>query len=536
MDKREYLLDMINELVSIPSVTESSCESEPGEWVRGRLAKIKYFKDNPDNMKWIETPLEGSREKLHSLIVRIDSAAKTNRTILLMSHYDVVDVDVYGEHADLAFDMAGLNEAYNNSGDDVLYGRGVMDMKCSIAIEVDILEEFANDRSMFDVNIIASFVGDEENSSAGMRGVLPALAAMKAEGLDFLTAVNMEPGEAGDSGEPGPRVFLGTLGKLMPSFYVRGCAAHVGNCYTGFSSALAAANIITAAECSSELADPLHGKCQPSWICLDMDVMRAVYSVTVPDRAYVYFNCFTTTNAPADLVRQTRAVAASAFSKTSEHLSVSCKGLIAKGYDGAEFSPYPPKIFTLDELIKRAADNCGAEFEKNLDAFMRSLPSDDMRRRGIKIVDHIADLSGEEGPYIVCFFLPPWLPVRTDFTDDGRDAAVVGAVREIEEELEREHGIKITEVEFFAGLCDLSYVGAKVSAEDLSDFKRNMPGWGCVYSIPLEEMNSLGMPVVNMGPSGEDAHKKTERLYLHYSLDILPDAVRSLIRKLSERL
>ena len=34
----------------------------------------------------------------------------------------------------------------------------------------------------------------------------------------------------------------------------------------------------------------------------------------------------------------------------------------------------------------------------------------------IKIADKIADMSGEEGPYAVCFFLPPWLPVRTDFT------------------------------------------------------------------------------------------------------------------------
>ena len=104
----------------------------------------------------------------------------------------------------------------------MIYGRGTMDMKCGIALELDIIEEFAANRELYDVNIVAAFVGDEENASAGMRGVLPVLSKMKEEGTDFLTAINTEPGEAGHSGESGPIIFLGTLGKLMPSFYVRG--------------------------------------------------------------------------------------------------------------------------------------------------------------------------------------------------------------------------------------------------------------------------------------------------------------------------
>ncbi len=98
-----------------------------------------------------------------------------------MSHYDVVDVSVYNEMARCAFDVKKITELLNSDNEDVIYGRGTMDMKCGVALELDIIEEFASDRELFDVNIVAVFVGDEENASAGMRGVLPVLYKMKEE-------------------------------------------------------------------------------------------------------------------------------------------------------------------------------------------------------------------------------------------------------------------------------------------------------------------------------------------------------------------
>lgn len=534
MTKREKLEGMIEELVRIPSITESAEESAPGLWIKEYLGRLPYFKEHPENLQWIETPLEGSEERLHSLVVRVDSAKATNRAILMIGHYDVVDVKVYGDAAEYAFDPRGLAKHFGGDDKEVMYGRGAMDMKCGIALEVDILEEFAENRGLFDVNLVAAFVGDEENSSAGMRGVLPALHAMQKEGLDFLAAVNTEPGEAGQSGAAGPRVFLGTLGKLMPSFYIRGCGAHVGNCYTGYSAALALSRLVTYAEGNPHLADPLHGQSQPSWICLDMKVLRDVYSVTVPDRAYAYFNCFTTTNTPAVVMEQMKDLAGMSLSKTFEQYEASYRSLLAAGYDGAAPVPSEIKVYTLEELAQKARARYGEKFDEDLDEYIKSIPSGDMRARGLKAVDKIADMSGEEGPYALCFFLPPWLPVRTDFTDDARDAAVVEAARKIEKELLAGHGMKMTEIEIFAGLCDLSYVGAQFSAEDLTTLERNMPGWGRIYNIPLAEMQSLGLPVINLGPSGEDAHKKSERLHLRYSLEILPELLRSLLREIAE--
>ena len=110
----------------------------------------------------------------------------------------------------------------------------------------------------------------------------------------------------------------------------------------------------------------------------------------------------------------------------------------------------------------------------------------------------------------------------------------VQAARSVKEHLLEKYGIEMREVELFAGLCDLSYAGAKVTADDLEALEKNMPGWGEIYSIPMKEMLSLGLSVINLGPSGEDAHKKSERLRLGYSLDILPELLRCAVRKVSE--
>lgn len=530
--EKDYLLKMIKELVKIPSVTESACESAPGEWIFERLSRLPYFKEHPEYLKLTDTPLEGSKYTLKSLTARVNAAKPTDRAVLLIAHYDVVDAACYGSDAPYAFDPDKLAEIYG-ADNDTLYGRGVMDMKCGVALETALIEEFAGDRTLFDVNLVMALVGDEENSSAGMRGLLPVIDAMQKDGLDFIAAVNTEPGEAGASGISGPMVFLGTLGKLMPAFYIRGRAAHVGNCYDGFSALLAASHAVCCAEGNPHLADPLHGECQPSWICLDMKAMRNVYSVTVPEKAYAYFNCFTASASPSAIVEQMKYVAEYALDSTARQITASNRALSAIGYSGSDFDPGKPAVYTFDQLKDMARSNC-ADFEAELARFTDSLPPDDMRARGIRIIDFIADKSGAEPPYIVCFFLPPWLPVRSDVTDAPRDLAAVEAARAVRAECRGRFGLEMGEAEFFAGLCDLSYVGAQPTDADVRAISQNMPGWGKIYGIPMEEMKALGLPVINLGPSGDAPHRKEERLHLHYSLEILPQLLKSLIGKLGD--
>ena len=66
----------------------------------------------------------------------------------------------------------------------------------------------------------------------------------------------------------------------------------------------------------------------------------------------------------------------------------------------------------------------------------------------------------------------------------------------------------------------------------VSSLKNNMPGFGSKYKLPIEDMQKLNLPVVNIGPFGKDAHRFTERLEKDYSFNVAPKLVYETIVKL----
>ncbi len=78
---------------------------------------------------------------------------------------------------------------------------------------------------------------------------------------------------------------------------------------------------------------------------------------------------------------------------------------------------------------------------------------------------------------------------------------------------------------FYPYISDLSYGAAPREAQAIDSLKNNMPGFGVKYSLPLEDMQELNLPVVNIGPFGKDAHKFTERLEEDYSFNVAPKLV-----------
>jgi arginine utilization protein RocB len=96
-------------------------------------------------------------------------------------------------------------------------------------------------------------------------------------------------------------------------------------------------------------------------------------------------------------------------------------------------------------------------------------------------------------------------------------------------EAKEQYGIDMGIRAFFGGICDLSYLGYRGSAFDSFCVAANMPGWGSVYRLPVKELTALDVPVLNIGVSGKDPHKPTERLHLPFTLDVLPGLLRRAI-------
>lgn len=539
----QSIYELLLELIKIPGVTASKKEDLTARFIYERLAELNWFKKNPQYLELLSTPLERDQRQLHSVCALVLSAKPTRDTIILTGHYDVVDTAAYGELEKEAFNPQNLasclrsvelprEAAADLASGKFLFGRGSMDMKCGLAVEIEILREFAENRELFDANILFLAVPDEENASAGMRGAVSWLNALQEEkGLNFLAAINTEPTDAGRPNAANPTVFLGTVGKLMPVFLCLGQESHVGAYYDGVNAALLSARILELAENNPDLADPAQGECCPSWICLEHKILREHYSVTVPGEAVVYFNCFTTQNTPAVVLKQMREIAWQAASETIARIAQSQKALNKLGLPKSREGDRTIPVFSFEEMLNMAQENRGAAFQQTLNEYMETLDIADPREASIAIMRKIASLAGKDGPLVLYGFLPPFYPARTAMHSGEKNESLQRAVNTMVEEAASSRQIKIDIAPFFTGICDLSYFGFQGTPEELEALQKNMPGWGKIYSVPVKALNKLNIPIVNFGPSGRDAHKKTERLEMGFSLGEYPEMLKALIRE-----
>jgi arginine utilization protein RocB len=139
----------------------------------------------------------------------------------------------------------------------------------------------------------------------------------------------------------------------------------------------------------------------------------------------------------------------------------------------------------------------------------------------------------DKEPVIIVGFLPPFYPHRTNLRESSRELGIVRAVEELADEAKESHGETLKVNEHFIAISDLSYVGFHGTREDILPLTENTPGWGKVYNLPVEALLKLNIPVLNIGPSGRDAHNFTERLHLPYYLGAYPKLLESLIERLS---
>ncbi|WP_238545148.1 hypothetical protein [Geomicrobium sp. JCM 19039] len=103
----------------------------------------------------------------------------------------------------------------------------------------------------------------------------------------------------------------------------------------------------------------------------------------------------------------------------------------------------------------------------------------------------------------------------------------------IKAESERAHQLPVTNIQYFNGISDLSYVAYRDAGGDgWRAYEANTPVFGTSYTIPFHEMSQLQAPVLNIGPRGRDAHKKTERLHAHSAFVEVPFIIEQLIHNM----
>ncbi len=533
------------ELVAMPSITGTDQEVRIARHIHAKFQQWPYFQSHPAHLQLITKKPPDIPHPLEAVFALVKAARPTRKTILLIAHFDVVAVHNYGALKELAFDPPGLAAKLGavqlpdaarqdlESG-EYLFGRGVMDMKLGLALEMDLLGEFSRQTDLYEVNIALLAVGDEENNNAGMRQGVEFLHQGSPElDLDIACVIDTEPSDAGSPGTREQMVFLGTTGKLLPFFYILGLGSHAGNYYQGLSASLLAANLQRLIEANPDLSDADHGEVTAPPLGLGLELRHREYSVTLPDRAATYFNYFALAKTPSTVLKEMTDLAREAVTRTQARLNVSYREMQTLGYSGAQ-SSIQVRVLRYEELYAEIQ----AAYDGNLDRVMadyaKDLPEDaDVRERGFLLVEKLLEFRQDEDPIVIAGLLPPFLPPRTSLGDSPKERALQEAVVRLQDYALTGHGTPLKKAVYFGGICDLSYAGCDFKTEELERVARNIPGWGAVYDIPLKAVQALDAPVINLGPRGRDAHKMTERLEKDYAFRVLPDLIRFLIRNLS---
>lgn len=537
-------------LVRIRSVSPGAGEDAVAEEVLRQLAEGGL--DDAYTAIGLDA-LEGDPFARHNAFAFL--RGRSSRTLVLLGHIDTVQTADYGPLEAHALDPEALAERQEELArlapeirpdleahpGDWAFGRGVIDMKCGVAANIAVMRRLAAlaREERLPVSVLMLATPDEENESAGvLQGVRFMLRLKRDRGLEYLGLINTDYTTALYPGDPHRYVYTGSIGKLLPSYFIVGRESHVGDPFDGVDANLILAEIIRDVSMCDDLCDMAGGHMAPPPVTLHAQDLKAHYDVQLPFAAWFYLNVLTFNAEPGELLNRLCHRADASLARVLARLDDSERRWLRAAGDVERARRVPlrsGRTLTYDELRQTAERAAGAARVKQEldDEWDRWPPEIDKRERCLHLVRRLWSLSGLQGPAVVVYYSPPFYPHV-----GAKDGPLLDAVRDV---VTRHPELKLVEEEYFQFLSDMSYLRLEPGI-DVSALVANMPVWRAddepirpgAYSLPLREMRELGLPVVNLGPYGKGAHQRGERALASYSFGVLPGLVFETVLRLGE--
>ena len=529
----QFIRDLIIRLVKVPSISGTTGELKMAEEISEMLLEIPYFQENPQFVQNHVLPNDSLGRTFVTALLKGRQAG--SKTVILLSHYDVVGVHDFGHFEGLAFEPELYTEKLRTeafegldpeaqaelSEGNWLFGRGIMDMKAGLAIQLAVLQEFAQERN-FTGNILLLATPDEERNSAGMLAAIPILNQLRRElGLDYELCICSEPSFACFPGDSAKYIYTGAVGKLLPLIFCVGKETHVGESLEGLNAAWMAAEIVNQVELSDQFVDRWQGESSPPPTCLKLTDLKENYNVQTPSLAYVLYNILTLTQSPQDVLAKLKSAALAAGAALSERMAQKYAEVDSPD-KGRKLAKLQPKVYTYSELYQRGKNISG--FESAIAGVIeagRRLELD-QRLISVNIATELARYFTEEGPFYLLMFAPPYYPHGQLDQASAKDMLVQRMVEQVIAEASEKFAETIKVKKFFTGLSDVSYCRVTQPEQVLPTLQENMPLLDNTYLIPFKDIIELNVPTLNIGPYGKDAHKRTERLEMGFSTQIAP--------------
>jgi len=547
LDCLETVKNLTKELVRIPSIVKTSGESDVARWIYNYYLGLEYFKQYPEQVVLQET-INDEIERHNAIAMVRGTKGDSNRTIVLMGHLDTVGVDDFGVNREAAFDPDKLPEVLKslNVSEEVMkdiesgeymFGRGALDMKGGVAGHMYMIEYFSKHPEELNGNLIAIAECDEEDNSHGIISALKILLKWKEQyGLEYVAAINADYSTPYHPLDNNQYVYFGTIGKLLPSFYVTGKETHVGNSFGGFNPNSLIAEINRKIDLNSELCDEAQGEVTVPPTSLKQTDTKVGYTVQTPLAAYSYYNFFTHSMSPKEVIEKVKGKAKEAFDDLLEYMDGEYRKYCEMGKHTYTPLPYRKRVYTWEEFYNELVTIHGDKFRHYLHNFAADLnktnPSMDLRDFSVAVIQEAWKWSVDKSPVVIIYYSSLFSSRIEMRGKTEMEKALLDAVKDsialVQEHSEKPIVVKM----FYPYISDSSFMALSDDPDELVALEKNMPSWGTKYNHPIEDILKINVPVVNIGTFGKDGHSLTERVHIKYTFENVPNMTYNTIRSL----
>lgn len=530
---KNRLMETLLKLLSVPGISGTEGEASIAEKIYSLLGEIPYFQLNKDKLELHY--IAGDPFKRSFVSAMYSSGREPGKTVVISGHMDVVDIEEYGHLKEYAFDPAELAKHIaelsldEDSDKDLksgewLFGRGVADMRFGLALAIELLREFSQAGSISGSILFLTVPGEESNSE-GMLAAAEYLSELQEkQGYEFTALLMPECYLQKNMNDLKRYVHVGACGKIMPMFYFTGKETHVCEPFNGFDPTMLAAEVNRLLSMNTDVCDSSRGAITPPPICLKQMDMKTLYSVQTPLAAASYYNLVTLAMPVVELTKKLMDISNEAFTNIIKQIDE--KYLQYSSRFGTELDRLQvrPCVIMYSELAERVGRLWGDKFEKHMDSRLYEWEKAglDNQTKAINIVKETYEWYPDKAPMIILSYIPPYYPDFYPETDQENTKELLRMVEAVSRHAEKKFGEELLLENYYMGVSDLSYTGMNDSGS-MNEVCRNMPGYGSIYSLPVNSLKELHIPGIILGAYGKDMHKYTERLNIPFAFDVLPD-------------
>jgi arginine utilization protein RocB len=536
-------------LIRTPSIVgapgqETACAKKIYEY----YVQLPYFQKNPKQLYLLKT-VDDAVER-HSTVAYVKGTKGTSRkTVILMGHIDTVGVDDYKPDPSIAFDpdripeyllnMEGLDPQVKKDieSGEFMFGRGSLDMKSGVACQMYVVKYFSEHTDELDGNLLAIAHCDEEDMSHGiLTGLLDLKRLKEEEGFEYIASINSDYCTPYYEGDENRYIYFGAVGKLLPSFYVVGRETHVGNPYGGLDPNMIVAEITRKMELNTDLCDESHGEITLPPVSLKQSDFKELYTVQTAGEAYSYYNFFTHSMSPKDVMEKVKVIAEEACEEVIRRINESYRDYCSKtGFEYKEL-PWKMRVYTYQEFYNELKSIHGDAFETHIKNFSKQLnqeqPLMDLRKFSVKVIQEAWKWSIDKSPATIIYFSSSYCP-RVEVTGkDENEKRLISAVEEAIKQEQNHCSNNIVKKWFFPYISDASFMAVCDDESALVALEKNMPAWGDKYTHKVKDILEINVPVVNIGSHGQDGHKYTERVHQRYTFENVTNMIYNTVKAL----